>query len=213
MDNSVETEPFYKLPLNLQHFASDPANDDDPANDEDPNDEVDETDEDKDKDKDKDKSGPKYWRSQLAAQTEKHKAEMAKMQAQLKTATETAKTEAQRLASLSEDERHAEELAQREAAIKEQEEAIAKQAHDLEMRELKSEAMSLLAEKGLDSSLVDMVMADDADTVKANIESFSKRFNEAVDKKTAETLKQTNKTTRGTHTTKNVFADAVAKYQ
>lgn len=208
MDKSVETEPFYKLPLNLQHFASDPANDEDPN---DVNDTNDDNDEDKDKDTDKDKNGPKYWRSQLAAQTEKHKAEMAEMQAKLKTATESAQTEAQRLASLSEDERHAEELAQREAAVKEQEEAIAKQAHELEMRELKSEAMSLLVEKGLDSSLVDMVMADDADKVKSNIESFSKRFNEAVDKKAAETLKQTNKTTRGSHSTKNIFADAVAK--
>lgn len=209
MDKSVETEPFYKLPLNLQHFAADPADDEDPNDDNDTNDD---NDDDKDKDADKDKNGPKYWRSQLAAQTEKHKAEMAEMQAKLKTATETAKTEAQRLASLSEDERHAEELAQRESAIKEQEEAIAKKAHDLEMRELKSEAMTLLIDKGLDSSLVDMVMADDADTVKANIESFSTRFNEAVDKKAAEKLKQTNKTTRGSHSTKDVFAAAVAKY-
>jgi len=93
-----------------------------------------------------------------------------------------AQTEAQRLASLNDDEKATEE--QRKKA-----EADAKRERDLTLREMRLEARDQLIEKGMPDTLVDLVVDTDADQVKENIDNLSKAFNSAVEKTVEEKLK------------------------
>lgn len=81
--------------------------------------------------------------------------------------------EAQRLAQMNEQEKYEYQLQQREEAIKAKEK-------ELSLAENKNEASKILAEKGISLSLVDFVVADDADTMKANIDLLTKAFNASV---------------------------------
>ena len=81
--------------------------------------------------------------------------------------------EAQRLAQMNEQEKYEYQLQQREEAIKAKEK-------ELSLAENKNEASKILAEKGISLSLVDFVVADDADTMKANIDLLDKAFKASV---------------------------------
>ena len=81
--------------------------------------------------------------------------------------------EAQRLAQMNEQEKYEYQLQQREEAIKAKEK-------ELSLAENKNEASKILSEKGISLSLVDFVVADDADTMKANIDLLTKAFNASV---------------------------------
>ena len=70
--------------------------------------------------------------------------------------------EAQKLAQMNESEKFQYELEQREKAIAEKEKALA-------LAENKNEAGKILADKGLSLSLVDFVVAEDAETMNSNI--------------------------------------------
>ena len=65
------------------------------------------------------------------------------------------------------------ELEQREKAIQEKERALA-------LAENKNEASKILAEKGLSLALVDFVVAEDAETMNANISLLVKEFGKSV---------------------------------
>ena len=81
--------------------------------------------------------------------------------------------EAQKLAQMNEEQKYAYELEQREAAIAEKEKALA-------LAENKNEASKILAEKGLSLSLVDFVVAEDAETMNDNIQLLDKAFKQSV---------------------------------
>lgn len=81
--------------------------------------------------------------------------------------------EAEKLAKMNEQEKYEYELKQRE-------EAIAAKEKELALAENKNEASKILAEKGISLSLVDFVVADDADTMKANIDLLDKAFKASV---------------------------------
>lgn len=81
--------------------------------------------------------------------------------------------EAQRLAQMNEQEKYEYQLKQREEAI------LAKEK-ELALMENKNEASKILAEKGISLSLVDFVVAEDADTMKANIDLLDKAFKASV---------------------------------
>ena len=81
--------------------------------------------------------------------------------------------EAQKLAQMNETEKFQYELEQREKAIAEKEKALA-------LAENKNEASKILAEKGLSLSLVDFVVAEDAETMSANINLLVKAYNQSV---------------------------------
>lgn len=81
--------------------------------------------------------------------------------------------EAQKLAQMNEAEKFQYELEQREKAIVEKEKALA-------LAENKNEASKILAEKGLSLSLVDFVVAEDAETMNSNINLLVKAFNQSV---------------------------------
>ena len=81
--------------------------------------------------------------------------------------------EAQKLAAMNEQEKYEYQLKQREEAIIAKEKALA-------LAENKNEAGKILSEKGLSLSLVDFVVAEDADTMKANIDLLEKAFKASV---------------------------------
>ena len=81
--------------------------------------------------------------------------------------------EAQKLAQMNEQQKYEYELEQREKAIEEKEKALA-------LAENKNEASKILAEKGLSLSLVDFVVAEDAETMNTNISLLDKAFKQSV---------------------------------
>lgn len=81
--------------------------------------------------------------------------------------------EAERLAQMNEQQKYEYQLEQREKAIAEKEKALA-------LAENKNEASKILAEKGLSLSLVDFVVAEDADTMNDNITLLDKAFKASV---------------------------------
>lgn len=81
--------------------------------------------------------------------------------------------EAEKLAQMNEQQKFQYELEQREAAILEKEKALA-------LAENKTEASKILADKGLDLSLVDFVVAEDAETMNENINLLDKAFKKSV---------------------------------
>lgn len=81
--------------------------------------------------------------------------------------------EAEKLAKMNEEQKYAYELEQREAAIAEKEKALA-------LAENKNEASKILAEKGISLSLVDFVVAEDAETMNDNIQLLDKAFKQSV---------------------------------
>lgn len=81
--------------------------------------------------------------------------------------------EAQKLAQMNETEKFQYELEQREKAIVEKEKALA-------LAENKNTASQILADKGLSLSLVDFVIAEDAETMNSNIRLLEKAFKDSV---------------------------------
>ena len=81
--------------------------------------------------------------------------------------------EAQKLAQMNESEKYQYELEQREQAIEEKEKALA-------LAENKNIASQILADKGLSLSLVDFVIAEDAETMNSNIRLLEKAFKDSV---------------------------------
>ena len=81
--------------------------------------------------------------------------------------------ESEKLARMNESEKFQYELEQREKAIAEKEKALA-------LAENKNIASQILADKGLSLSLVDFVIAEDAETMNSNIRLLDKAFKDSV---------------------------------
>lgn len=81
--------------------------------------------------------------------------------------------EAQKLAQMDSQQKYEYELEQREKAIEEKEKALA-------LAENKNEASKILADKGLSLSLVDFVVAEDAETMNDRIKTLDKAFKDSV---------------------------------
>ena len=105
--------------------------------------------------------------------------------------------EAEKLAKLSEQERFEYELEKREKAIAEKERQMA-------LMENKAEASKALSERGISIALVDMVVAEDADTMMENIKTleteFKKSVKEEVEKRLSTTTPKKNLAPDGTIT-------------
>lgn len=81
--------------------------------------------------------------------------------------------EATKLAQMTEEQKRAYELDQREQAIAEKEREFA-------LLENKAEASKILADKGIDASLVDFIVAEDAETTNNNINLLERAFKKSV---------------------------------
>ncbi|HEN0438756.1 TPA: DUF4355 domain-containing protein [Streptococcus agalactiae] len=110
-------------------------------------------------------------------------AERAKWEADQSEAIEKARTEGERLAKMSKDERAKEEEQKRLDVIAEREKAVAE-------REMRIETQTLLVEKGLPLEFIDVVIASTAEDVKTNIDNLQTIFDEAVEKRVNERLTQ-----------------------
>ena len=108
---------------------------------------------------------------------------VAKAQKAAEDKIKQAQSEGERLAKLTKDERAKEEEAKRLADLEAREKAIA-------VKELRIETQSLLSDEGLPIEFLDVVMADTAESVKDNIASIRKVFDEAVEKRVNERLTQ-----------------------
>lgn len=81
--------------------------------------------------------------------------------------------EAEKLAKMNESQKYEYELQQRE-------QAIASKERELSLLENKNEASKILSEKGISLSLVDFVVAEDAETMNQNINILEKAFKQSV---------------------------------
>ncbi|MBM6776029.1 DUF4355 domain-containing protein [Collinsella tanakaei] len=81
--------------------------------------------------------------------------------------------EAEKLARMNEEQKFQYELEQREKAIEEKE-------RELALAENKATASQILADRGISPSLVDFVVAEDAEDMKANIDLLDKAFKASV---------------------------------
>lgn len=116
----------------------------------------------------------------VAAEIAKARATWESEQAE---ALELAKSEGERLAKLTKDERAREEEAKRLKAIEEREQAIAE-------REMKMATMALLVEEGLPQEFLGHVLAPTAEEVKAKISDLRNVFDKEVEKRVNERLVQ-----------------------
>ena len=116
----------------------------------------------------------------VAAEIAKARANWESEQAE---ALELAKSEGERLAKLTKDERAKEEEAKRLKAIEERERAIAE-------REMKMATMALLVEEGLPQEFLGHVLAPTAEEVKAKISDLRNVFDKEVEKRVNERLVQ-----------------------
>jgi len=90
--------------------------------------------------------------------------------------------EAERLATMNEEERQKAIAAKREAELNERETS-------LKRKEMELEAVKILDEKGLPVKFARTLIGTNADTTMTNISDFEKEWNAALDKKVAERLK------------------------
>lgn len=108
----------------------------------------------------------------------------------LAQAREEGRSEAEKLAKMSEAERveHAKKAA--EDAAKAREEAIARREAELTMRELRAEAVDTLAQKGLPTQLADILNYKSAEDCSASIARVEETFRAAVQEGVNARLKQ-----------------------
>lgn len=116
----------------------------------------------------------------IAAEIAKARASWEAEQAE---AIEKAKSEGERLAKLTKDERAKEEEAKRIQAIEERERALA-------IKEMRVATQTLLSEEGLPSEFIDFVIDETAEATKEKIGTLRKIFDKAVEARVDERLTQ-----------------------
>ena len=106
----------------------------------------------------------------LQREADKRVSEALKKQ-ELKTSAKI--KEAEKLAQMNESQKYEYELDRRE-------QAIASKERELSLSENKNEASKILSEKGISLSLVNFVVAEDAETMNQNINLLEKAFKQSV---------------------------------
>lgn len=91
-------------------------------------------------------------------------------------------SEAIKLSQMSEQDRHIAELQKREEALEERERAY-------QLLENKNAASQILAERGLSIKLADFVLAEDAETMKSNIDLLEMCFKQSVKEEVEKRIK------------------------
>lgn len=109
--------------------------------------------------------------------------EQQKWQQEYETKLAAERTEAEKMAQMSAEQRAQAEQTKREAKLAAREQEITK-------RELRAQALETLAEKGLPKELADALAYTDADACNASIDAVAKAFNSAVAKAVDGRLRQ-----------------------
>lgn len=107
----------------------------------------------------------------------------------INAAREEARSEAERLASMSAEQRTQHEREQAENAIRERERAIVEREREVTRRELRSEAISTLTSRGLDTDLEEILNYSSAEACNASIEIVDRVIRKGVQKGIDERLK------------------------
>ncbi|MED1602610.1 DUF4355 domain-containing protein [Alkalihalophilus marmarensis] len=113
-----------------------------------------------------------------------------KWQKEFEQKLETEKAEAEKLAKMSSEEKEKALLDKSKADIEAREKAIAQ-------KELKLETINILNDRKLPISFADLLLAEDAEKTKGNVDVFEKAFREAVDVAVTDRLKSTPPTVGG----------------
>jgi len=108
--------------------------------------------------------------------------ERSKWEKEFQTKLDEAKTEAEKLAKMT-----AEQKAEYERQKREEE--LAKREREITRRELRATALETLAEKGLPKQLAEILDYTDAESTNKSIETVEKAFREAVEQAVNERLK------------------------
>ncbi|MEZ2715419.1 DUF4355 domain-containing protein [Niallia circulans] len=114
--------------------------------------------------------------------TDALKTAQAKWEADYKQKLESEKAEAEKLAKMTAAEKEQALLDKQKKEIEDRERAI-------QQKELKLETINILNEKKLPITFADLLLAEDADKTKGNVDTFEKAFREAVDAAVTERLK------------------------
>lgn len=104
-------------------------------------------------------------------------------EAKQEEAIQKALEEKERLSKLSEKERKEEELSTREKELQ-------NRLAEIERKELRSDAVSDLSEKGLPTEFADILLGEDAESTLENINKFKTTFDAAVNAKVKEAIRQ-----------------------
>lgn len=114
----------------------------------------------------------------------------------IEEARQAARSEAEKLAKMNEEQRAEHDRQEAERAAKEREEAIARREAEITRRELRAEAIETLRKRGLPSGLEAVLSYTDADSCNASIDTVEKAFREAVQQGVNERLKQSGVSVR-----------------
>ncbi|GLC87499.1 DUF4355 domain-containing protein [Lysinibacillus piscis] len=176
----VSNLPKLLLTLNIQYFADEPPADDSSAGEENP--------------------APTYTEQDFQTRLQE---ELAKAKADHENEVATARTEAEKLAKMTADQKATYELEKREQELATKEQKIA-------ARELRSETLNMLADAkyNLPAEVIDLVLGADAETTTKNIETFKQVFDVAVQKSVEERLAGKSPSS-GTPTTQNGQLDVI----
>ena len=101
--------------------------------------------------------------------------------------------EAQRLASLSADERNRELLESERSELAQLKQELLEEKAELQRQQLVSATMSELGKLNLPTSFAELLVGEDAETTKANINNFNKEFSKAVTAEVNNRLKNSPK--------------------
>ena len=113
----------------------------------------------------------------IANRLSRYKRDEAK---RIETARNEGRSEAEKLAKMTEDQRLEHERQRAEQAAKDREAAIAAREAEITRRELRAAAIDTLAQKGLPRGLEAILTYTDADSCNASIDAVEKVFREAV---------------------------------
>ncbi|MBS4172114.1 DUF4355 domain-containing protein [Bacillus sp. FJAT-49736] len=105
-----------------------------------------------------------------------------KWELEYKQKLEAEKAEAEKLAKMSAAEKE-------QALLEKQKKDIADRERAIQQKELKLETIKILNDKKLPIDFADLLLADDADKTKGNVDTFEKAFRDAVEKAVVERLK------------------------
>lgn len=104
----------------------------------------------------------------------------ARLKAAQNEARDQGRSEAEKLAQMTEQQRVEHERQEAEKAAREREDALAKREQEITNRELHAQAVEALREKGLSVKLADILVYHDADSVNASIQAVEKVMKEAI---------------------------------
>ncbi|NYB73401.1 DUF4355 domain-containing protein [Sedimentibacter hydroxybenzoicus DSM 7310] len=166
-----EINKRFMLPLNLQHFADGGAEENKNNGGADGEQEI-----------------KKETKEQEQQQTTFTQADMdrmiSKMYEQFEAKFTKKQEEAVKLANMNAEEKAKYQLEQQQKQLEDMQ-------RNFTMQQNKSECMKILAERNIDVTLADFVVAEDAETMKANIDKIEKAFKKSVEEEVNRRLKST----------------------